>query len=151
MTNIKLTIVRIGSALLGLIGLATGALGVYQGASGKLGAAAAALGDPAVLAALDNDFRFLAGIWFIVGLGLLVGAIFIHRKPDLVQIGLEAVFVGGLARAFAFTEYGPLPEFYAPVAVEIIVPVILFVMLRTHLKAVDRQNMAAVPANPQPA
>ena len=37
---------------------------------GNREAAAAALGDPAVLAALDNDVRFLAGIWFLSRLRL---------------------------------------------------------------------------------
>lgn len=130
MRNTKLIIVQIGSALLGLIVLIIGGQAVYQGAAGKLEEAAAALGDVGVLAGLDNDLRFFAAVSMIIGLGLIFGAIFIHTKPEIVQMGLGAIFVGGIARAFAMIEYGMLPQFYAPIAVELIIPPVLLLLLK---------------------
>ncbi len=130
----RLLIVRIGSGLLGVIGLVTGALAVY-GAAAKLGDAAAGL-DAVVLASLDNDFRFYAACWFLIGLALVLGAIMIEKKPDLIQIGLEAVILGGAARLFAFTEFGPLPEFYPAIIIEIVGGIALFVMFKMHTKLV---------------
>ena len=75
----RLLIVRIGSGLLGVIGLVTGALAVYGGAAAKLGDAAAGL-DAVVLASLDNDFRFYAACWFLIGLALVLGAIMIKKS-----------------------------------------------------------------------
>ncbi|MCP4386369.1 MAG: DUF4345 domain-containing protein [Hyphomicrobiales bacterium] len=130
MPEIKLTIVRIGATILGATGLLGGSVAVYQGARSKLGNATTALGDPAVLAALDKDFRFLAGIWTIVGVSLLVGVILIRKKPELVQIGLLAVLLGGLAQLFAVIDYGLQPQFAAPIAIEIAAPIILLVLLK---------------------
>ena len=58
MSDLKLTIVRIGSGLLGVIALISGGKAILQGLAGKLGEQAANL-DTAVLASADNDFRFL--------------------------------------------------------------------------------------------
>ena len=111
--DIKLTIVRIGSGLLGLIGLISGGRAIWNGIEGHLGEAAASI-DPMVLNLMDNEFRFFAGIWFLVGFALIVGAIAIHKKPDLIQVGLEAVFVGGIARAVGIGQYGGVRETIAP-------------------------------------
>ena len=87
-----------------------------------------------VLPAFDNDFRFLAAIWLIIGLGLIVGTIFIHTKPDLIQIGLEAVFVGGLARAYSSMQFDTFSQFAAPIGIELVVPPILLVLLKLGQK-----------------
>ncbi len=100
MANIKQTIVRIGAGIFGVIALASGGKMIWDGASEKLGETVTGLGDPQVLAVLDNDFRFLAGVWMIIGLGLLVGSVLIEKKPDLIQIGLEAIFLGGSGASF---------------------------------------------------
>ena len=133
--DIKLLIVRIGSGLLGLIGLISGGKAIFNGIEGHLGEAAATV-DPTVLNMMDNEFRFFAGIWLLVGFALIVGAIAIHKKPDLIQIGLEAVFVGGVARAIGAFEYGLLPQTTVAIGIELIAPVILFVLF----KIATRQN-----------
>ncbi len=134
MKNIKLNIVRVGSTIFGLIALGTGAKMMYEGASGKLGDGAALLAEAGILPAFDNDFRFLAAVWLIVGLGLLIGTIFIRKKPDLIQIGLEAVFVGGLARAFSSYQFDTFQQFAAPILIELILPVVLLILLKLGLK-----------------
>lgn len=139
MNNFKLTFVHIGDALSGLIALFSGGKAKYEGAAAKIGAAALqGLGDTDVLTELDNDFRFLAANWMIVGLGLLIGVVLIHSKPDLVQIGIEAIILGGLARAFAMTEYGDLPQYYGPVVVEVVLPIVLLILLKGHQRAEKR-------------
>lgn len=126
--DIKLTIARAGGGIFGVIALITGARMVWGGASAKLGEATALIADNPGLAALDNDFRFAAAIWFLMGIALIAGAIVPHRKPDLLQMGLEAVIIGGFARWFAFTEYGVLPQFYPAIAIEIIGGGIVFAL-----------------------
>lgn len=136
--NIKLLIVRIGAGLLGLIGLISGGRAIWNGIEGHLGDAAATI-DPAILNLMDNEFRFFAGIWFLVGFALIVGAILIHKKPDLIQIGLEAVFVGGIARAIGIAQYGGVRETIAPTLIELVVPLVLLVLF----KIATKQNASA--------
>lgn len=130
----KIVTLRIGSGLLGLVCLIAGGRSVYLGAAGFLGKADASQVNIDVLAALDNEFRFFAGVLALVGLSLVISSAAFFKKPGIaqagMQIGLEAVFVGGLARAFAFTEYGYSGTFLPPVLVEIIVPAVLFVLLK---------------------
>lgn len=137
MRNIKLTIARCGSAVFGIIALGTGAKMLFEGASGKLGAGATLLADPGILPAFDNDFRFLAAVWLIVGLALVVGAILVRKKPDLIQIGLEAIFVGGLARAISSYQFDTFPQFAGPIVIELIPPVVLLILLKLGLKEVN--------------
>ena len=129
------TAFRIGTGALGLIGIISGGKAVWQGASGFLGEALAGVTDPGALMVLDNEFRFFAGIWFLVGLSMLLGAIFIHKRPRHLQIGLEAILVGGLARAFAFAEYGFQAQFMPAILIEIIVPAVLLVLMVRWQKA----------------
>ncbi len=137
MKNIKLNIVRVGSTIFGVIALGTGAKMLYEGASGKLGEGAPLLAEFGILPAFDNDFRFLAAVWLIIGLGLIVGTIFIRKKPDLIQIGLEAIFVGGLARAFSSYQFDTFAQFAAPILIELIPPVILLILLKLGLKEAE--------------
>ena len=127
MSDLKLTIVRVGSGLLGIVALISGGKAIIQGLAGKLGEQAANL-DTAILASADNEFRFFAATWFLVGIALLIGAIKIHAKPDLVQIGLEAVILGGLVRLFAFKDYGVVDSAVPAIAIEIIAGGILFAL-----------------------
>ena len=131
--NIKLTIARVGAGLLGVIALISGGKAIWNGASSYLDDAAA-LGDPQLLVLLDNDFRFFAAVWLLIGVALLVGAILIHRKPDLVQVGLEAVFIGGIARVFAFSEYGYTAEVLPPIIIELVLPPVLLVLMKLGQK-----------------
>jgi hypothetical protein len=64
-----------------------------------------------------------------LAIALIIGAVIIDRKPDLIQVGLEAVFLGGLARLFSFTEFGFMSEFVPAIAIELGAPLILFVLL----------------------
>ena len=142
MKDMQLTIVRIGAGLLGLIGLITGAKAIWGGASSILGDAATSL-PAAALSTVDNELRFFAACWLIIGLALLVGAILPHKKPDLLQIGLEGVILGGLARLIAFTEFGPLPEFYPVIFIEVVIGGVLFVMFMIWRKSQPSGTSAA--------
>ena len=75
MKNAKLIVLRLGSGFFALIALMTGARKLYVGMSGELGEAATNLAGSPALASLDNDLRFLAMCWLVVGMALMVGAI----------------------------------------------------------------------------
>lgn len=128
MKNVKLTILRLGAGLFALIALMTGARKLYYGLNGELDNAAADLAGSLVMASLDNDLRFLAMCWFVIGMALMVGAIVPRRKPDFILIGLIVVILGGFARLYGFTEYGPLPDEYAPIAIEFLVGIPLLAL-----------------------
>ena len=139
MGDIRLTIVRIGAGFFGILGLILGGKFVLQGVTGTLGDALATIPDPAVLAALDNHFRFVAGVWFLISLALLLAAILMNRKPEMAhtgaQIGFEALIVGGIARLVGIGEFGGQPSFYAATFIEIVPPLILLIMLKMHQKS----------------
>ena len=69
---------------------------------------------PAMLAGIDNPpprdldshFRYLSGIFFVVGIGFASCVPEIERKTALFRLLGAMVIVGGLARAFSAIEYG---------------------------------------------
>ena len=128
MKNVKLTILRLGAGFFALIALMTGARKLYFGLRGELGNTATDLVGSPVMASLDNDLRFLAMSWLVIGMALMVGAIVPRRKPDFILIGLIVVILGGFARLFGFTEYGPLPDEYAAITIEFLVGIPLLVL-----------------------
>ena len=132
--DIKLLIVRIGSGLLGLIALISGGKAIWGGIDAHLGEVAATL-DPNVLNFMDNEYRFFAGVWLLIGFALIIGSLLIHKKPDLIQVGLEAVFVGGIARVIGAMEYGLLRETTIAIAIEIIAPIVLLVLFKIATKS----------------
>ncbi len=145
MKNAKLIILRLGSGFFALIALMTGARKLYVGVSGELGEAATNLAGSPALASLDNDLRFLAMCWLVVGMALMVGAIIPRRKPDFILIGLIVVILGGFARLYGFAEYGPLPDAYAPIAIEFFVGIPLLALFISWRK---EQNEAPLPNEP---
>lgn len=101
---------RVIVALFGVIALATGGAALIQG----LGAS-----PEAVL--LDNNYRFFAGIWFVVGLGLIHGARDYHGSRGMIRLFMLALIVGGLGRA--------LGVIYHPVETRIIVAILIETVL----------------------
>ena len=129
MSNLKLNILRVGTGLFALIALATGAKQIIMGASGALGDEAIKLAGSPALAALDNDLRFLAMCWLVIGGALAIGAAMPRKKPDFILVGLTAVILGGFARLYGFTEFGLLPQEFAPIAIEFIGGIPLLILL----------------------
>lgn len=106
------TAIRVFTFLLGVIGLVTGGASISSG-----------LVDAAPL--VDNTFRFYAGIWMAVGLGLIHAAVAYEKSEQVFGFLLRAVFVGGLARAIGLLDYPPEPRLLVAIAVEIVVPLLL--------------------------
>lgn len=125
----KLLIARIIGGLMGIIALISGAKAVWQGASGKLGEAAATL-DPNILQALDSDFRYFAGVWLFTAVVYIVGTIVAPRIPHILQVAFELTIFGGFARAFAYSEFGFNGQFLPPILIEIIPPLVGFILLK---------------------
>ena len=146
MNDIKLNILRVGAGLFALIALATGAKQIIMGASGALGDAAHKLAGSPALSALDNDLRFLAMCWLVIGGALAIGAVMPRKKPDFILIGLSAVILGGFARLYGFTEYGLLPHEYAPIAIEFIGGVPLLALLLNWQREQTEQRPLPSPS-----
>lgn len=124
------TTVRVFTFLLGVIGLATGGASVLSG-----------LAD--ATPALDNTFRFQAGIWMAVGLGLLHSAVAYEKSEQLFRFLMQALIVGGLARAVGLLDYAPERAVVAPIIIELVVPTLLLVL---RAKA-SKNNTVATTTN----
>lgn len=96
-------------ALFALLPLATGLADVLLGVAGQttLGVALSSetLADPV----LDSQFRFLASIWFGLGLLLCLCAWKPLRYPNVLRGVLAVIFLGGIARILSIVQLG-LPE-----------------------------------------
>ena len=93
--------------VLGLAGLAIMALGLnvalggfatleLQGPSDFF-----AITDPEIFAVQDNHVRFIAGVWFGVGLMFVAGAFAMQHLRTVLLALIVMIFVGGLARLSA--------------------------------------------------
>ena len=146
MKNLKLAVLRIGSGFFALIAIATGIRQIISGASGALGEEAAKLAGSPALAALDNDLRFLAMCWLVIGLALAIGAAMPRKKPDFILMGLIAVILGGFARLYGFTEYGPLQHEYVPIAIEFVGGIPLLALFLNWQRDGDAQTVSVTEA-----
>ena len=108
---------RVLTSLLALIALATGALGLVNG-----------LGDAAVEPILDNNYRFFAGVWFVVGIGLVHTVIDIKGSTKLHRLLMIAIAVGGIGRAIGMLDYAPERRMIIGTLIETILPVLLIWM-----------------------
>ncbi|WP_310618779.1 DUF4345 family protein [Flexibacterium corallicola] len=127
MKNLKLTILRVGAGFFAIIAMLTGLRQFLGGVNGALEDYELGYVPYESIAGLDNDLRFLAVCWFIVGVSLAVGAVLPRKKPDFILLGLLVVVLGGFARLYGFLEYGPIPHEYIPITIEFIggVPLLL--------------------------
>ncbi len=106
---------RIPTALLGLIAIGTGASSVLGG-----------LTDAAPL--VDNTFRFYAGIWFAIGLGLIHAAVVWEANARVFALAMRALILGGFARAIGLLDYPPEPGVVVAIGIEVVVPAMLLVL-----------------------
>ncbi len=146
MSNLKLNTLRVGTGLFAFVALATGAKQIIMGANGALGDEAIKLAGSPALAALDNDLRFLAMCWLVIGGALAIGAAIPSRKPDFILIGLAAVILGGFARLYGFTEFGLLPHEFAPIAIEFIGGIPLLILFLNWQTQLTGQRTQAMPS-----
>ncbi len=74
---------------------------------------------------LDNHFRFFAGIWIGVGLGLAYCIKDIEHATVLFRGLLLTIFIGGFARIIGFSAYDPEARMIVATAIELIFPPVL--------------------------
>lgn len=86
-------------ALGSLVPLTFGTLGILRGAGW--------LAKAPVSADLDSHFRYLSGIFLVVGIGLLSCVPAIERRTGRFRLLGAMVIVGGLARAWSLASVGP--------------------------------------------
>lgn len=111
-----LIVARILTGLLALIALGTGIKTV-------LGGLAEVALAPQVL---DNTFRYYAGVWAGVGVGLAYCVAFMREQTTLLRFLLLAVFLGGVARAVGMTAYDAIEtKFIVGTLIETILPLII--------------------------
>ncbi len=105
---------RILTGLLALIALATGAKGSVGGLTELEG----------VSQVLDNTFRYYAGIWAGVGVGLVYCVIAMPEATQVLRVLMLAVVLGGIARMIGLRAYEVVEaKTMVAIAIEIVVPI----------------------------
>jgi hypothetical protein len=117
---------RIGAGLCALIVLASGTKAVLFGLQG---AGASDL--------LDNHYRFYAGVWVALGLGLAWCVLYLEQSTALFRFAMGAVMLGGLARVVGLSAYPPDAEMVAALVVELVLPPLLLTLHTLGLRARD--------------
>ncbi|MGB5725056.1 MAG: DUF4345 domain-containing protein [Parasphingorhabdus sp.] len=110
---------RFVTILIGLIPLWFGLNGMFFGAAEHMGA------EP-FSAAMDNQYRYLSGVYIGVALMIFYSSGDIRRRGDLFRFAIIAIFIGGCARAISYLTIGEPPtEQIAGMIVELLAPLLL--------------------------
>ncbi len=110
---------RILSFLIGFIPL-------WFGVNGLLFGAAEHMGGDAFSSAMDNQYRYLSGVYIGVALMIFYSAGDIRKRAMLFRFAMLLFFIGGCARAVSYLTVGPPPtEQFAAMFVEILSPLLL--------------------------
>ena len=110
---------RIVSFLIGLIPL-------WFGVNGLLFGAAELMGGDVITSAMDNQYRYLSGVYIGVALMIFYSAGEIRKRAMLFRFAMLFFFIGGCARVISYLTVGPPPtEQFAAMFVEILSPLLL--------------------------
>jgi hypothetical protein len=110
---------RIVSFLIGFIPLWFGINGLLFGAAELMG------GEP-FSAAMDNQYRYLSGVYLGVALMIFYSAGEIRKRAKLFRFAILFFFIGGCARAVSYLTVGPPPtEQIAAMVIELLSPLLL--------------------------
>ena len=110
---------RILSFLIGFIPLWFGVNGVFFGAAEHMGA-------DTFSSAMDNQYRYLSGVYIGVAAMIFYSAGDIRKRAMLFRFAMLLFFIGGLARVVSYLTVGPPPtEQFAAMFVEILSPLLL--------------------------
>jgi len=105
---------RILTGLLALIALGTGLKGSFSGLEVE------------ATAVVDNTFRYYAGVWAGVGVGLAYCVAYMPQATDLLRFLMLAIFIGGIARAIGLTTYEVVErKIFVGILIETIVPLLV--------------------------
>jgi len=121
MTALLAAILLIAGSIIvlgGMMGLAqmvgTGSLGNVSEAAGYL--------------LVDNIMRFLGAVMFTLGLGFIYSLFDVQNKTVFFRFLLLAIFLGGLARLFAWSQTGVVLATIPSTAIELIFPPLMYYM-----------------------
>jgi len=126
------------TALLAAILLIAGSVIVLGGmmglaeivSAGSLGNVTEAAGYPLV----DNIMRFLGAVMFALGLGFIYSLFDVQNKTVFFRFLLLAIFLGGLARLFGWSQTGIVLATIPSTAIELIFPPLMY-YLQSRLSA----------------
>ncbi|MEH6757286.1 MAG: DUF4345 domain-containing protein [Parasphingorhabdus sp.] len=105
---------------------------LYFGVTGMaFGAAQLMVGEP-ITTAMDNQFRYLSGVYIGIGLMLFYSAGDILGRALVFRLAIVAVFIGGLARVVSYFNVGePEPWQMGGMVLELISPI--FILWQTKV------------------
>lgn len=89
-------------------------------------------------AILDSTIRFLAGVWLLTAIGLVIGIRHPQRHRVMLSIILVGLFVGGLGRVMSALMFGLPGPMVVPLATELLVPPVALLLLRLTQPMGDR-------------
>ena len=124
-----MTAFRIATILIGLVPLFLGGTGVMFGAMEHAGG-------EAVAAALDSQYRYLAGVYVAVGTMILWSAADVKGRASLFRFAMLGWLLGGLARIVSWMTVGePADWQVSGIAVELIVPAVMILWQRRMVQS----------------
>ena len=111
---------RFFTILIGLVPLFLGVTGVLFGAAEHGGS-------ETISAALDSQYRYLAGVYVAVGAMILWSAGDMRGRAMLLRFAMLGWFLGGLARGVSWMTVGePASWQVSGMAIELVVPVVMW-------------------------
>ncbi|GAA0464436.1 DUF4345 domain-containing protein [Parasphingorhabdus litoris] len=114
-----MTLFRIATYIFGLIPFYFGVTGIALGAAQLMG------GEP-FTNAMDNQFRYLSGVYIGIAAMLFYSAGDIAGRALVFRMAVLAVFIGGLGRVVSYFSIGvPPAEMVAGMVLELIAPVFI--------------------------
>lgn len=114
-----MTAFRIATIIFAFIPLYFGVTGIWLGAAQLMG------GEP-FTAAMDNQFRYLSGVYIGISAMLFYSAGDIVGRALVFRLAVLAVFIGGLGRVVSYLSVGEPPtEMFAGMVLELIAPVFI--------------------------
>ena len=114
-----MTLFRSAIYIFGLIPLYFGVTGIVLGAAQLMG------GEP-FTNAIDNQFRYLSGVYIGIAAMLFYSAGDIVGRALVFRLTILAVFIGGLGRVVSYLSIGAPPaEMVGGMVLELIAPVFL--------------------------
>ncbi|MEP3226068.1 MAG: DUF4345 domain-containing protein [Parasphingorhabdus sp.] len=120
-----MTVFRIVTIIFGLIPLYFGVVGIVAGAAGLVP-------EPELyslpdITALDNQYRYLSGIYIGISAMLFYSAGDIVGRAPLFQMAVLAIFIGGIARVISYLSVGQPPLWQiGGMILELGAPILLF-------------------------
>ena len=79
---------------------------LYFGVTGIMFGAAQLVGGEPVAGALDNQFRYLSGVYIGIAVMLFYSAGDVAGRATVFRLAILAVFIGGLARLVSYLSVG---------------------------------------------